>query len=343
MNEDNIITLPDSSFVDADLLSSMCEYLRNLHKSSNIKFKNVIVDMFGIELLSKSSFQVYFASKLGINYRNFKRSINLWLQCGLIETRGRPKLSMEQRQTIYDTWVDNAQPSTDNRNSRCQLRISLNEFEERFSDLQHKNIELHQQVNKRGRKNMTANRMISTTTVRGVQTKLASKGITHSYGSVINNKPFFITTATEKELSLCLCKLCINITFLFEPLMVRAKKDGDDAFQSVSSFFMHNATCPKSPYGYFCWNCVNRKCKECYNCLPANLQCMTSNGLVSVDKFETVEREYSTLDKIENTIIKKKTKLTDRVNKKMTYIELYKTLLSMRKAYMIHKYYVYND
>ena len=104
--------------------------------------------------------------------------------------------------------------------------------------------------------------MISTTTVRGIKKKLAESDYDVSIGAIINNKPFFITYATEKELSLCLCKMCINMSFLFEPLMAKAKKDGDECFASISSFLMSNSSCPKTQTGYYDWKCVNRRCVE---------------------------------------------------------------------------------
>ena len=340
--EEQYILFDDES-CDNIMLDDLCSYLRNLHKSDSTKFKTTIINMFGTEKIANYSFQYYLATKLDINYPNFKKSMQRWLRNGMVETRGRPKLTLEIRQAIYNTWLDNAQTSTDNRNNRCQVKISLEEYQEKYEGLVSDQVELHHLVNRRGRKNVAANRMIATTTVRGVYKKLKTQGINVALGSVLSNKPFFITYATEKELSLCLCKLCINMTFLFEPLMAQAKKDGDETFESISTFFMQNSTCSKAANGYYTWTCVNRKCKECRTCLSANLKCTDSNQLVSVDQFETVVREYNKLNRSKNKIEKKKTKLTDRVTKEMTYQELYKKILSMRKTYMIHKYFVYND
>lgn len=332
----------DKVDIDLSLLESLCDYLRNLHKNDSSRFRTMVIEIFGTEKLANYRFQFALAKKLDINYQNFKRSMKLWLKPGQQETRGRPKLPLETRQRIYDTWLENSQPSTDNRNNRCQVKLSAEEFEERFSGLTHKDVEIHHVVNKRGRNLVAVNRMIATTTARGIVKKLADKGISVSLGSVINMKPFFITYATEKELSLCLCKLCINMTFLLEPLMAKARKDGDESFLSVTSFLMANAPCDKGPHGYFDWKCANRKCHACRKSLPATLTCMDSEALVSVDQFKTVTRLYSKLNK-ENKIEEKKTKLTDRVTEKISYKDLYKKILSMRKTYMIHKYHVYND
>ena len=342
--EIDVPTLEETEEIDdASLLKSLFKYLRGLHKEHNVTFKKRVIEIFGVERLADHKFQYFLASKLDINYQNFKRGMMKWMDSGMEETRGRNKLNIETRQEIYDMWIQNAQPSTDNRNNRCQVKISEVQYIEKFSGLKNTNVEIEYTTNKRGRKNVAANRMISTTTTKGIIKKLSDKGVEVPFGSVINNKPFFITYATEKELSLCLCKLCINMTFLFEPLMARAKKDGDETFQSISSFLMHNSTCAKSANGYYEWNCAGRKCKDCTKLPPAELQCMNSDDLVSVDQFETVTKEYDKINKTTNLVEKKTTKLTDRTKTRMTYKDLYKKISTMRKTYMIHKYHVYND
>ena len=164
-----------------------------------------------------------------------------------------------------------------------------------------------------------------------------------NFDAVINNKPFFITYGTEKELSLCLCKMCINMSFLFEPLMAKAKKDGDECFASISSFLMSNSSCSKTQTGYYDWKCVNRRCRECKAVSPSTLKCQQSEELVSVDQFETVKREYLKYNKEKDTVESKTSKFTDRVQTKMLYKDLYERIRSMRKAYMVHKFFVYND
>ena len=57
---------------------------------------------------------------------------------------------------------------------------------------------------------------------------------------------FFSTYTSETEMSLCLCKLCLNAKQLFEPLMLKARKDGDEAYESVLKALMTGCSCPKS-------------------------------------------------------------------------------------------------
>ena len=87
--------------------------------------------------------------------------------------------------------------------------------------------------------------MVTTCKVRSLLSKLAEKGCVVSIGSVFFFRPFFITYATEKEMALCLCRLCLNARMLFEPLMKQAKKDGDDCYTSLTQFFMSSSQCDK--------------------------------------------------------------------------------------------------
>ena len=66
---------------------------------------------------------------------------------------------------------------------------------------------------------------------------MLENGLNVSVGSILNCKPSFITYASEKEMVLCLCKICLNTKFLFDPLMVKAKKDGDDKHMNQYHLF----------------------------------------------------------------------------------------------------------
>ena len=183
--------------------------------------------------------------------------------------------------------------------------------------------------NKRGRTNYTANRMIITDTAFSIYKQLVEKGITVSIGSILSLKPFFVTYATGTFLSLCLCKICLNAKFMFDILMARSKKDGEQSFTSISEFFMYNCDCPKSTNGFYQWSCSVRRCKKCKDSKPPNLSSQISNDLVTVDQFEQVVREYLKLNTKTGLVEKTNSKMTDRVSTQMTYKELYKKLLKL--------------
>ena len=79
-----------------------------------------------------------------------------------------------------------------------------------------KNIIIAEITKKRVRASYVTNRMIFTSTVCLLHHKLAQKGINVSIGSVLNCKPFFITSASAKEMALCLCEICLNTKVLFD-------------------------------------------------------------------------------------------------------------------------------
>ena len=79
--------------------------------------------------------------------------------------------------------------------------------------------------------------MILTATIRELQDKLLKNDISVSIGSILSLKPFFITYATEKEIALCLCKLCLNAKMMYDALISKAKKEGDTMPASISEFY----------------------------------------------------------------------------------------------------------
>ena len=88
--------------------------------------------------------------------------------------------------------------------------------------------------------------MIATCRVRLIQSRLEEKGVIVSIGSIVAFCPFLITFVTEKEIDLCLCKLCLNTRMMFKPPVKQAKKDGDEFFSSITEFFMSSCQCYKS-------------------------------------------------------------------------------------------------
>lgn len=154
--------------------------------------------------------------------------------------------------------------------------------------------------NKRGQAYYSANQMVATCTVRSILQQASQQGITVSFGTVLSLCPFFITFATEKEIALCLCKVCLNTRMLFEPLMAQAKRDNNKVTESVTEFFMYSCECSKSPNGYFQWNCVSMKCKECKNLKPMPLECQNSEKETKVHQFEVTKKPYKKIDKAGN-------------------------------------------
>ena len=150
--------------------------------------------------------------------------------------QGKSVLAPEVRQAIYDTWIDHSIASTDNRNNHASVQTSKKEYIQRHYGIENKTFQLEESKKKHGRVKNSANQMIVTETVCSIHKSLLDKGFNVSLGSVLNLKPFFVTYGSENEMSLCLCKLCLNTKFLFDALMSNAKKDDDESHTSTLHF-----------------------------------------------------------------------------------------------------------
>ena len=91
--------------------------------------------------------------------------IERWLNAGMEENRGRLSIDLETRQKICDTWIENSQALTDNRNDRCKVKILKLDFIKKFYGIENSNIIIEEQTSKRGCVSFVANRMVFTSTV----------------------------------------------------------------------------------------------------------------------------------------------------------------------------------
>ena len=274
---------------EARVCQALLTELKQLNQSKKYcKFHERLYELFG-DQLDEENFLRWIASKLKIRPTRFIESTKQWKSSNYKEKRGREGLSLESNQLIYDTWLENCITSTDGRNGRNMIQLSKRKYIEKYGQLEN-SVQIEEVKNKRGQIYFSANRMVLTCTVRNIQTKVKEKGLTVSLGKVMSLKPFFITYPTEKEMSLCLCKLCLNARMLFEPLQAKAKKDGESIENSISSFFFSSCPCPKSPNGFYQLKCLKGKCNNCkesQETLP--LKCQNDEQTsVKVSQFDTL-------------------------------------------------------
>ena len=142
--------------------------------------------------------------------------------------------------------------------------------------------------------------MIPAATIKELQDKLLKNGINVSIGKMVSIKPFFIMYATEKEMALRICKLCLNAKMIYDALTSKAKKAGDTMPASITEFFMSSCKCPKSQHGYYDWNCVSSKCSKCSSLQPVALPFQSSKDKVSYCQFEITKTLYVKTDKNNN-------------------------------------------
>ena len=324
----------------AMISDALISHLKDLNsRKKYLQFHETLNTLFGASIIHDTDFLRWLAKKLQLKPHRLISNINKWQQNGLQELRGRNQLDPETQQAIYDTWIENCIVSTAASNGRNVVQISKRKYLEKYSTINNHDIVINEVKNKRGRTNMTSNRMIITCTVRKLMTKLEDKGFKTSLGYVLNLKPFFVTYPSDKEISLCLCKLCLNVKFLFEGLKSQAKKDGEDLGISISDFLMGSCNCNRAVNGFYQWKCVNQKCPDCSSCQPKQLKCQTNDKItIKIAQFETVTNTY--VNKKGET---KNSTRTERVDRQMKVSEVYNNLVEMKQEYLVHKYQIYND
>ena len=122
---------------------------------------------------------------------------------------------------------------------------------EQYGTSTNSNIDIKEFKNKHDQTYPSAKGMVISWTVRSILQELKEQGVTVSYGVVLSLRPIFITFATEKEIALCLYKLCLNMRMFFEPLMTQVKRANYDVQDSITEFYMYDCECPKFSNGYY--------------------------------------------------------------------------------------------
>ena len=129
--------------------------------------------------------------KLDLRPYRFITNVAKWQNIGLVEQKGRNSINLEIQQKIYDTWTENCIVSTDGRNGRNIVQLSKRKYIEKYGSI--KNAVVMSEVkNKRGKTNLTANRIVITCTIRTLLEKLTDQGVSVSIGKVFS-WPFFVT------------------------------------------------------------------------------------------------------------------------------------------------------
>ena len=105
------------------------------------------------------------------------------------------KMPLTQQIVVYD---------------RNIVRLSKIKFLWQYGAIKHMDIVIKEMKYKWWQANYLAKWMLATCTIRSFIERLSNEDIAVSYGTVISMWSLFVTYATEKEIALCLCKLCLN-------------------------------------------------------------------------------------------------------------------------------------
>ena len=316
-------------------------------KSNRGEFYSTLVNLFGIEHLKDEQFLNWLCSKINAHGEKWrlKQQIKTWIrnECTSLKGRKHSLLSKEDIQAIYNEWMENSVQSTDRRNGKSTSRIPKLQYLQLYKDVD-AGTSLKEEKSKTGKTYLVAEKKIASCTVRNLREKLLRKNIEVCNSTIQRYKPFFMSEASDRELQVCMCKMCLNNKLLFDKLHSQAKSDNEAFDYSISDFFMHGCECDLSDNGYYQLKCIEGKCRNCKkNTAPIQLKCLQSQKLIPVGQYESVKEKYKKLNKTTGQLEEKESTKTKKVMKKMTYKEIYITLTEQRAKYMLHKYQLKND
>ena len=136
------------------------------------------------------------------------------MQKGCTYNRGRKHhlLSNMEIQAIYNCWIEHSLQSTDRQNGKSSCRIPKLQYMQLFKNVD-MGADISEVKSKKGKTFLQAEKRISSCTVCKLQEKMKSQGIDVAPSTIQRYKPFFIIPPSDRELQLCMCKLCLNSNF----------------------------------------------------------------------------------------------------------------------------------
>lgn len=328
VNEENVQSM---------ISDALLKYLKSLYLDK--KYYEFYQTMQKIFPVYDETISLHIAKFINIRPSIFSKKFQLHFQRG---RAGRPRLSLSIRQTVLEMYVDHSILTVDRRNGRDRAKLCQTEYVKFYEDLTlPSDLTLEEETNKRGVKLVAVIKRVLTVTLR-LQKKLFEKlGQTLSIGTICQNKPFFITYASEKEKVLCMCILCLNIREMFDSLMTYVKKiDTNLVESSITQYFMQGSRSKWVESGYWAKECCLGKCKDCKSCVKLPVLPSPSSDaetFINYFQFEKVERPYIKENK---EMISKR---CERIKHTVTPYALLEKLLNIRNKYLYHRYQIHQD
>ena len=269
--------------------------------------------------------------------QRFVERLFRWLKPKIeIPRRHGPAYTPEQRQLIFDTWIDNSTISVDRRDGRDSVRIPKGVYNKRFFSIETSLVSFLK--NKRNAEIAQAPRYICHMTTSEILKVLEDKhGSKFCRGSVHNLRPFFVENPTDREKLECLCTVCCNIRLLFQAVQRRAKKNSLPEFQSITSYFTNNKNCGNDRNGFISHSCLTGSCENCSGIIDPHPYSFKEDDVVTYYQFELV----STGKLNKKGKPKKKTQRVDYNSVSTT--SLVEKLNATASRYLLHRYDVCTD
>ena len=220
---------------------------------------------------------------------------------------GRRMIHFEDREKVWRFWHENSIQST--LTSRpATLRVSDKRKIQSQLDFVETTTII---VNKRKQKFYQSHWHIANLTIKQLYHKYL---ITYpqsvvSYGSFLALRPFYVRTATKKDMEMCCCKKHLHARWAITALIEIAKKQKISLeFGSYKEFFdVLTEKCTKDNLAYINWDCTPNKKSTCID-IEQKWEKMKTT-LIDADDQTTVKFQYF----IKEQVLNKKGKLVKRL------------------------------
>ena len=344
--DDNAMQLVDlimKSKVGEGVLTHLKKFLAESAKDriGRRNFYKILGDLIGPEIYDYNVFR-WVCTKIGLpidghrGNRSF-RWLNKWKNKNFLESRGRPKLNASVKNQIYHEWISTSIMTVDRRYGKEYSTISQKKYADMYTP---HDIEFLQGIepfiNKRGTNMYRHPRLITTLSTRKMKKNMEKKlGMKLSIGNISACKPFFCGIPSEREMCLCLCKVCLNIRKLFDSIMSCLRKQSSEIVpHSISQFFMEGCEC-RSLNGYYPLECVRGNCTN-MDQLSSNLSISNPNEELTYYNFEVMKKKYKA-KKGESKGLTKTSTVTERVTYRETVGNAMKKMMQMKPDYLMHR------
>ena len=305
-----------------------------------------LVRIVGIDQLDYD-FCVWLTGQLDLKepWRFYSR-LSDWIRMKFSDPRGRPtSYTPEICNLIYNEWMESSVVSTDSHNNRGEVRISQAAYNENYGKF---GIKIHGDIvpftSNRGIPMYKCSRRVTTKTYSTMQQHLETKhGLKISRGTLCALRPFCCVVPTDREKSLCMCKVCLNTRQLFDAIVECCKKQNLSYVpKSITEHFMKNCVCDsKDSNGYYQLTCIKGMCPTGFGKLP-DILFTDPEQSVSYYQYELVTSNY-TVKRGKNKGTVKETVRTERVTYNETVTEAVQKLNSVRDKYLMHRYLFQDD
>ena len=259
----------------------------------------------------------------------------------IVKQRGRPPISKDTRQLMYDFWKTSSELSNDRRNARHITKIKRCKLSNHIKDLIDPKIS---EIRTKQGVKLKAQRRIYSGDVRSLYSSFAKAhpDVKGSVTTFYRCRPYYISPATDREMEGCMCAKCLNPHELYKV----ARRHLADLPCSLTDYLSDDFSCSlDNDLNFPTIECIKGTCKnscQIHNDLGEDLEADWGE-LVSYSQYEKVTERYFDKSTGEEKTYDRTSRRDYTGEERKTLREVYNMLMDCAPQYLEHRYYVTCD